>query len=91
MTDEEGLKMDLTREQRQLAREFFEKNGLAPPYDHELDALAEILQSRAASPHLAPDDGVADVAEQLLIRAANDIGESQWQSLPIQMKEIAEC
>ena len=32
---------------------------------------------RAASPHLAPDDGVADVAEQLLIRAANDIGESQ--------------
>ena len=33
--------------------------------------------ARAASPHLAPDDGVADVAEQLLIRAANDIGESQ--------------
>ena len=36
--------MELTSWQRQAARQYFTDHQLAPPYDHELDALASILQ-----------------------------------------------
>lgn len=39
-----GDEMELTSWQRQAARQYFTDHQLAPPYDHELDALASILQ-----------------------------------------------
>jgi len=44
---QDGEMMPLTRQQRDRAREFFTDNNFPPPYDHELDALTEILQNAA--------------------------------------------
>jgi hypothetical protein len=46
--------MELTREQRNEARKFFMDNELPPPYDHELDRLAEILAHRGDGDERVP-------------------------------------
>ena len=49
--------MQLTTAQREKARRFFTDNQLAPPYDHELDSLAAILQySHNPEAHTCEED-----------------------------------
>lgn len=44
----------LSKEQLQKAREFFVANQLAPPYDYELESLADILAERERTPAESP-------------------------------------
>ena len=63
----------LTEEQKRNAREFFQANELAPPYDRELEELATIL---------APESHVAHTAALVqALKLARPVLDEELQSL----------